>query len=123
LDKANAPDYVYGDILEWGRSVSAQNYCFNPVGGLSRSNNVDSFFNSVRNGNKLFPFVHRVIVPHGPRSNIICFDFVSQLLSLLQNSTIMAAENLVIDIDNPLKPYTTSQGNILSEALSGSVYQ
>jgi hypothetical protein len=44
------------------------------------------------------------------------------LLSLLQNPTIMTAENLVIDIDNPLTPYT-NQGNILSEALSGCVYQ
>jgi hypothetical protein len=40
---------------------------------------------------------------------------------LLQNPTIMTAENLAIDIDNALKPYA-SQGNILSEALSGSVY-
>ena len=121
LDKANAPDYVFGDILEWGRSASAQNYSFNPVGGLSRSKNVDSLVNSVQNGNKLLPFVRRVMVPHGPPSDVICFDFVPQLLSLLQNPTIMTAENLAIDIDNPLKPYA-SQGNILSEALSGSVY-
>jgi hypothetical protein len=37
-------------------------------------------------------------------SNLVCFDFVPQLLSLLQNPTIMTAENLVIDINNPLKP-------------------
>ncbi len=91
------------------------------MGGLSHSKNVDSLINSVWNGNKLLPFACRVIVPHGPPSNVVCFDFVPQLLSLLQNSTIMTAENLVIDIDNPLKPYT-SQGNILSESLSGSVY-
>jgi hypothetical protein len=41
---------------------------------------------------------------------------------LLQNPTIMTAENLVIEIDNPLKPYASHQGNILSEALSGVVY-
>jgi hypothetical protein len=57
LDKANAPDYVFGDILEWGRSASAQNYSFNPVGGLSHSKNIDSLINSVWNGNKLLPFV------------------------------------------------------------------
>jgi hypothetical protein len=77
LDKANAPDYVFGDILEWGRSASAQNYSFNPVGGLSRSKNVDSSVNSVQNGNKLLPFVRRVMVPHGPPSDVICLDFVS----------------------------------------------
>ncbi len=66
LDTANTPDYVFGDILEWGRSSSAQNYYFNPVGGLSHSKNVDSLINSVWNGNKLLPFVCRVIVRHGP---------------------------------------------------------
>jgi hypothetical protein len=121
LDRANAPDYAFGNILEWGRYASAQSYSFNPVGGLSCSKNVDSLINSLWNGNKLLPFDCRVIVPHGPPSDVICFDFVPQLLSLLQNPTIMTAENLVIDIDNPLKPYA-SQGNILSEALSGSVY-
>ena len=74
------------------------------MGGLSRSKNVDSLVNSVQNGNKLLPFVRRVMVPHGPPSDVICFDFVSQLLSLLQNPTIMTVENLAIDIDNPLKP-------------------
>jgi hypothetical protein len=69
----------------------------------------------------LLPFVCSDIIPHEPPSDVICFDFVPQLLSLLQNPTIMTAENLVIDIDNPLTPYT-NQGNILSEALSGCVY-
>ncbi len=123
LDKTSAPDYVFGDILECKHSASAQNYSFNPVGGLSPSKNVDSLINSVWNGKKLLPFVCREIFPHGlPASNVICFDFVPpQFLSLLQNPTIMTAEKLVIDIDNPLMPYA-SQGNILSKALSGSVY-
>ena len=85
LDKANAPDYVFGDILEWGRSASAQNYSFNPVGGLSRSKNVDSLVNSVQNGNKLLPFVCRVMVPHGPPSDVIlpsCFLLLPWVLTL-----------------------------------------
>ena len=115
LDKANAPDYVFGDILEWGRSALAQNYSFNPVGGLSCSKNVDSLINSVQNGNKLLPFVCRIMVRHGPPSNVICFDFVPQLLSLLQNPTIMTAENLAID--NPLKPFA-SQGNMMYNTIT-----
>jgi hypothetical protein len=91
LDKANAPDYMFGDILEWGRSAPAQNYSFNPVGGLSCSKTVDYLINSVWNGNKLLPFVCRVIVPHGPPSNVTCFDFVPQLLNLLQNPIIMTS--------------------------------
>ncbi|KAI2502783.1 hypothetical protein MHU86_1872 [Fragilaria crotonensis] len=37
LDHANAPDYTFGQVLEWARSASADNYSYNPVGGLSRA--------------------------------------------------------------------------------------
>ncbi len=85
------------------------------MGGLLHSMNFGMLINSGQNGNKLLPFVCRVIVPHGPPSDVICFDFVPQFLSLLQNLTIMTAENLVTDIDNPLKPYT-SQGSVYHKA-------
>ena len=122
LDEMNAPDYAFGSIMAWARSASADSYSFYPAGGLSRSKNVDSLIASVHNGRHILPFVTTVQVPHGPPSDVICFDFVSQLLSLLQNRTVMTAENLVIDINNPLQPYA-SPDNILSEALSGSVYR
>ena len=124
LDHANAPDYTFGEVLEWARSASANSYSYNPVGGLSRSKNVDALINSVRNGKKLLPFVRRIDVDHGSPSDVICFDFVAQLLSLLQNPSIMTAENLAIDINDPLKPYfELEHSNVLGEALSGSVYR
>jgi hypothetical protein len=124
LDHANAPDYTFGEVLAWARSASADRYSYNPVGGISRSDNVDALINSVRNGKKMLPFVRRVDVPHGAPSDVICFDFVPQLLSLLQNRSIMTAENLVIDINDPLKPYYEMEdSNVLGEALSGSVYR
>jgi hypothetical protein len=124
LDHANAPDYTFGEVLEWARSASADHYSYNPVGGLSRAKNVDALINSVRNGKRLLPFVRRVDVHHGSPSDVICFDFASQLLSLLQNPSIMTAENLAIDINDPLKPYHKLKGsNVLGEALSGSVYR
>ena len=53
---------------------------------------------------------------------VIVFDFVPQLLRLLQNPQIMKQENLVIDFNQPLLPFE-SPGNVLGEALSGSVYR
>ena len=50
LDHANAPDYTFREVLEWARSASADNYSYNPVGGLSRAKNVDAIINSVCNG-------------------------------------------------------------------------
>jgi hypothetical protein len=49
LDHANAPDYTFGEVLEWARSASANSYSHNPMGGLSRSTNVDALIKSVGN--------------------------------------------------------------------------
>jgi hypothetical protein len=74
LDHANAPDYTFGEVLEWARSASADNYSYNPVGGLSCAKNVDALINSVRNGKRLLHFVQRVDVHHGSPSDVIRFD-------------------------------------------------
>jgi hypothetical protein len=59
---------------------------------------------------------------HGPTIDVISFDFVPQLLSLLQNPSIMTEENLLIDFADPFAPYK-SPNNYLSEAISGQVYK
>jgi hypothetical protein len=120
LDDANAPDYVFGEVLKWSRSAVLDNYSFKPRGGLSRSKNVDILMNSVRNAKQMLPFVRRVTIPHGSPSDVICFDFAAHLLSLLQNRSIMTASNLAIDINDPLKPFKST---VLGEAISGSVYR
>jgi hypothetical protein len=53
---------------------------------------------------------------------VICYDFVPQLLSILQNKEMMSANSLVLDPNNPLAMYKP-QDNWLGKALSGSVYQ
>jgi hypothetical protein len=54
---------------------------------------------------------------------VVAFDFVpQQLLNLLQNTTIMIQDNLVINIDNPLSRYEPPDKR-LGEAISGSVYR
>jgi hypothetical protein len=121
LDNMNAPDYAFGAILCWARSANADNYSFYPVGGLSRNKNVDVLFASVPNADQLLPSVQTVQCPHGPTMDVITFDFVPQLLSLLQNPSIMTQENLVIAVDNPLQRYQ-SPNNVLGEAISGRVY-
>jgi hypothetical protein len=93
-----------------------------PIGGLLLSKNVYVLINSLQNGNKLLPFVQRVDVDHGFPSDVVCFDFVAQLLSLLQNPSIVRIESLAIEINHPLRPYFKLSSKILGEAISGSVY-
>ena len=42
LDHANAPDYTFGEVLQWARGATAERYSYHPIGGLSRSKNVDA---------------------------------------------------------------------------------
>ncbi|MGL6009391.1 MAG: hypothetical protein ACRC1D_08040, partial [Culicoidibacterales bacterium] len=121
LDSIDAPDDVFGQIILWARNAVAEKYSFHPPGGLSRTTNVKLLFESMQNANKLLPIVKQV--GHSSADNhVIVFDFVPQLLNLLQNKSIMKQENLLIDMDNPLKKFQSPDGK-LSDALSGTVYQ
>jgi hypothetical protein len=79
-------------------------------------------FKSVANAQRLLPSVISVAVPYGAPCNVIANEFAPQLLNLLQNPAVMTAENLLIDIQNPIKPYESPNWR-LGDALSGSVYR
>ena len=107
LDHMNAPDYAYGSIMKWAHDASANGYDFRPRVGFDRSKSVDYLTNSVLNGKLLLPYVRTVELPHGgtteqpATSDVVCYDFVPQLLTLLQNRDIVIADNLAIDIWTP----------------------
>ena len=122
LDDINAPDYAFGKVLDWAKGASADNYDFAPVGGRIRRKAIEALFPTIENSKLLLPSIVTVPVPHGPPIDIVAYDFVPQILSLLQNRDIMTKKNLAIDINDPLKMYT-SPNNMLNEAMSGSVYR
>ena len=122
LDDINAPDYAFRLIIEWARSAKNDGYSFLPPGGLTRNSNVELLFKSLPNASLLRPSVQPVQRVDGSSSEVIVFDFVPQLLRLLQNPSVMTPENLAIDFNDPLLHYE-SPGNVLGEAMSGSVYR
>ena len=126
LEDINAPDFAFGKILTWAREAANDNYSFNPPGGLSKRRHVEQLFNSIENAKRLLPAVCPVTVTEGEdachSTAIICYDFVPQLLSILQNPDIMTEENLLINMADPLKPFR-SPNNVRGEAISGSVYK
>ena len=121
LDDLNAPKYAFESILKWACNAHADGYSFYPNGGKSRIISIDALFKSIANAQRLFLSVISVAVPHGVPCNVIAYEFALQLLNLLQNPAFMTAENLLIDIQNPLKPFEKPNGR-LGDALSGSVY-
>ena len=54
--------------------------------------------------------------------DVISYDFVPQLLSLLQDPDIMTEENLLLDLADPLKPFK-SPSKVRGKAISGLVYK
>ena len=74
------------------------------------------------NNSAFFPKLETVHLNDATKIDIVCYDFTTQLLRLLQNKRLMKQENLLIDIKNPTKMYK-SENNILGEALSGSAYK
>ena len=123
LDDFNAPDYAFESIIRWSRGAHEDNYSFYPPGGLSRSRNVDVLFSSMDNATKLLPSVQRVVVPHGLPCDVIVYDFVLQLLKLLQDPNIMVQANLTINLLQPLDKFSNLPTSPLGDVLSGSVYQ
>ena len=63
-------------------------FSFQPEGGQTRRRNVERLYAMMNNTTQLLPMVRTVAAPHGPSCDVITFDFVPQLLKLLQNRTI-----------------------------------
>jgi hypothetical protein len=80
----NAPDYAFEAIIKWARAAKDDNFLFYPQGGSSRSKNVDILSQSMNNAKQLLPSVQPVPTQNENSSNVIAFDFVPQLLRLLQ---------------------------------------
>ena len=89
LNNMNAPDSASGDTLSWARGASNANYSFNPPGGLSQSKSVDLLFDAMPIARQLLPTVVPIMCGDVSTSTVVVFDFVSQVLSLLQNPNIM----------------------------------
>ena len=84
--------------------------------------NVELLYATTHNAHDLLPITVSVPVPHGPQTDVITFDFASQLLKLLQNHKIMTQENLLININDPLN-VSSNNNRVLGEIMSGSIYQ
>ena len=117
LDDMNAPDYAFARILKVAQGAQAKGYTFQPAnGGLLHRRNVDDvLFDSLTNAKRLLPSIATVQLSNSTISDVITFEFVPQLLNLLQNPALMTAEKLAIDPLNPLLPYHSLDGR-LSEA-------
>ena len=125
LDEMGCPDYGFQVIMEWARKCFEAGFDFNPK-CKTRLGNLNWMYAALHNAEQMLPHLESIELPEPlpnvTTMNVICYDFVPQLLSILQNKEMMCANNLVLDPNNPLAMYKPHDGR-LGEALSGSVYQ
>ena len=133
LDKAEAPDYLFKDIIEWASRANSMEYNFRPV--LSSRNAVLNDLEQHFNTHNLRPAISQLKLESvNERVPIVSFDFKEMLVSLLTDTNLMKPENLVInnaitkedgtlDVSPWFEPYCPTIPANLNEVLSGSWYR
>ena len=118
LEDAQCPDYKLQSILEWAYNAQSMGFDFNPT-TVKRKANVQWMYQALHNLHQRLPQVMLVnLEDHNNIQDVICFDFATSLLSLLQDDNLMQPENLVVDLDNPTSMYMPSD-NKYGEAHTG----
>ena len=121
LEDMNCPDSAVTKIIDWARTSYMSGFDFNPT-SKTRYGNIQWMKKMVVNNNAFYPKIQSIPLINTSTVDIVSFDFVSQLLRIVQNPKLMTQNNLLLDIDNPTIMYT-SPDNIISDALSGSAYK
>jgi hypothetical protein len=86
LDAMECPDYAFKAIMEWARKCCDAGFDFNPK-SKTRLGNLKWMYDALHNAEQMLPHLEPIDLPD-PLSNIksmnvICYDFVPQLLSIL----------------------------------------
>ena len=123
----NATNDAFKNIIDWAKDASSTGYQSNQ--------NTTSYRNQVlqmenySNLKPIRPFNKEVILPNSKDDptdtslhKVVCCNFTSMLLSLLQDKTINDIENLVVDENDPFSKYVSDNGK-LGEVNSGRWYE
>jgi hypothetical protein len=125
LDDMECPDCAFQCIMDWAHNCFEAGFDFNPK-SKTHLGNLKWMYDSLHNTKQRLPNVVSIQLPDPlpdtKSMGIICYDFLPQLMSILQSKEMMLANNLVLDPNNLLAMYKP-KNNQLGKALSGSVYQ
>ena len=127
LDDIGAPDYAVESILHWAEEAYDNGFNFKPS-AYSREANLKWMYKSITNSTMLLPDIVQIELEkssHGQTRHVdvVRYDFVPQILSLLQNRRMMRSKNLVVNKSgNPFSFYQHPTVR-LSECHTGYAYQ
>lgn len=131
LEKAEAPDYLYKEILNWASRAKALKYDFTPTHTSRKAmiKDLQQHFSM----HSLRPSISQIKLESiHERVPIVTFDFKAMLMSLLTDTKLMQTDNLVVnnitdtdgrlDVSALFAPYESPDG-MLDEVLSGHWYK
>ena len=123
LSDANAPHFLYKDIVEWARKATDNGYKFDPERS-SRNAQVKYLEKWLKLENSR-PMQIPTTLP-GPVEQVVqttCFNFTSQLYSLVSDPVLFGdLANLDINIKDPFGKYAATD-DLLSTTNSGQWYE
>ena len=124
LSDIDAPDLAFGKLMSWANDCSQRGCDFSSGrGGYKFATQYTWMREMLKNASRRLPSVIPVTFPNNNETvEVVTYEFAPAILSILQDPSKMTAANLAIDLENPLAKYVPKD-NILSEAMSGSVYQ
>ena len=112
LNDKHVPHGLYQDILQWACKAKRMKYSFEPK-RTKRSTLIRCLSSWQQNQNR-HPFQKHVTLPGEPALNmpVTCYDFKTELMSLLQSSVFDHIENLDLNANNPFAAYKSASGHI-----------
>jgi len=123
LNKWNAPDYAFQDILEWAEWAAMERHDFRRPHLKSRDANIKHYAKMMQMQD-LYPQEKFVSLdsdlPNSDKFPVTCFSFERMLRDLLADPELMQHENMLVDPEDFRKMYDWNNNNpVLNEIVHG----
>jgi hypothetical protein len=107
LDEMECPDYAFQHVMDWAHTSYQAGFDFSPK-CKTQLGNLRWMYDIIYNCEQMLPDLERIDLPDSMPTmktmDVICYGFVPQLLSILQDEK-MSGSNLVLDPNTPLAMY------------------
>jgi hypothetical protein len=128
LTKANAPLYMYTQILKWVTSSMDAGTNFRSSKFIGKAATLEGLQDVLNKRycfeGKCFPTSQAVTLPKAQvKFNVIYFNFLEQMYSLLMDNILMQSDNLLFHNDNPFSSPPKQDPPILHDINDGSLYR
>lgn len=125
LDSMGCPDHAFPSIMQWALDSKEAGFDFDPP-AKTRNANLKWMYDALHNSHQMLPSLKTIKLPVPTALtdslDVICYDIVPQVLSLLQDKKVITKKNSLLDPANPLGMFKPKDGR-LGDSLTGALYR